>query len=136
MAEKRKKTSGLGTPVNVLWENVLMIPLFGTVDSSRAQEILETVLTKVIETGSKTIILDILGVVTMDSGVANHLIKIVKGCKLLGCQAVISGISVEIAQTLINLGVDLGEIDTTSTLKDAIELTFDKIGLEVVEVKD
>ena len=96
----------LSTPVNILWENVLMVPIFGVLDSKRSQDLMETVLTKIVETGFKTIILDILGVVTVDSAVANHLIKITKATKLMGCGCIISGISPAIAQTLVHLGIE------------------------------
>ena len=135
MTEKQKRSNGIATPVNILWENVLMIPLFGTIDSVRAQEIMETMLSKIIDTGAKTIILDILGVATVDTGVANHLMKISKGCRLLGSEMIISGISAEIAQTLIGLGTDLGEIKTTATLKDALEFALERAGLEITERK-
>ena len=75
MAEEQKITNGFETPVNILWDNVLLIPVFGTMDSTRAQAIMETILQKIVETGSKAIILDILGVDTVDSGVANHMIS-------------------------------------------------------------
>ena len=125
----------LPTPVNILWENILMVPIFGILESKRAQEIMETILTKIIETGYKTIILDILGVVAVDSAVANHLIKITKATQLMGCSCIISGISPAVAQTLVNLGIELGEVDTTSTLRDALEIALDNAGLEVVKLK-
>jgi len=124
------------TPVNILWENILMVPIFGIVDSKRAQEILETMLNKIVETGSKVIILDILGVATVDSAVANHLIKITKATTLMGCDCIISGISAAIAQSLVNLGVELGGVNTTSTLRNAIELAFNKLGIEVKKIKN
>ena len=122
-SEKRK-----GTPVNILWEKILMLPIFGTIDSARAQEIMESMLDKIITTGSKVIILDILGVAIVDSAVANHLVKITKATKLVGAEAIISGISSEIAQTLVSLGIELGNVTTTATLADAVELAFDKAG--------
>jgi len=132
--DKAKKIE-IPTPVNILWENVLMIPLFGTIDSKRAQEIMETMLTKVIDTGCKTIILDILGIVTVDSAVANHIIKMTKATKLMGCRCIISGISPEVAQALVDLGIELGDVNTTSTMRDALERAFDISGLEVRKIK-
>jgi len=131
--EKAKKIE-IPTPVNILWDNVLMIPLFGTIDSKRGQEIMETMLTKVIDTGYKTVILDILGIVTVDSAVANHLIKITKATKLMGCTSIISGISSEVAQAMVNLGIELGDVNTTSTLRDALEKAFEISGLEVRKI--
>ena len=116
------------TPVNMLWDKILMLPIFGTIDSARSQEIMETMLKKIVDTKSKIIILDILGVSTVDSAVASHLIKITKATQLLGAEAIISGISAEIAQTLVHLGIELGNVSTTTDLADALQLAFDKTG--------
>jgi len=124
-----------GTPVNVLWDKILMLPIFGMIDSARSQEIMETMLNKIIETNSKVIILDILGVAVVDSAVANHLIKITKATQLVGAEAIISGISSEVAQTLVNLGIELGGVTTTATLSDAVQLAFDKTGYIVKQTK-
>ncbi len=123
------------TPVAVLWENILLLPIIGTIDSKRAQEVMETVLAKVLESGSKTVILDILGIATVDSKVAAHLVKITQACKLMGANCIISSISPAIAQTLVQLGVELGDIYTTATLKDAVMLAFDMLGFEIVKRK-
>ena len=123
------------TPVTILWDRILMLPIFGMIDSARAQDIMRTMLEKILDENAKVIILDILGVATVDSAVANHLIKITKACKLMGCQAIITGISSEIAQSLVALGVELGEVLTTGTLKDGLEGAFEKVGLEVVKAK-
>ena len=128
------KSNAVSTPVNILWENMLMVPIFGVVDSKRVQDIMETMLNKITETGYKTVILDILGVAMVDSAVANHLIKISKATKLMGCKCIISGISPEVAQALVNLGIEMGEVITTSTLRDALELAFEISGLEVRKV--
>ena len=132
---KENKEIQIPTPVTILWENILLIPIVGTIDSKRAQEIMNTMLAKVLETESKVIILDILGVTTVDSAVANHIVKITKATKLMGSDTIISGISPAIAQTLVQLGVELGEVVTTATLKDAVESAFKTLGLEVVERK-
>lgn len=124
------------TPVNILWENILLITIFGVVDSKRAQQIMEGMLTKILDTEAKTIILDILGVATVDTAVANHFIKIVKATKLMGSDCIISGISPAIAQTLVSLGIDLGEVATTATLKDAVEIAFKMTGREVRDIKE
>ncbi len=124
-----------GTPVNILWDKILMLPIFGMIDSARSQEIMETMLNKIIDTKSKVIILDILGVAVVDSAVANHLIKITKATQLVGAEAIISGISSEVAQTLVNLGIELGGVTTTATLADAVQLAFDKTGYIVEQTK-
>lgn len=135
MAKEKKKVE-LPTPVNILWKDILMISIFGVVDSKRAQEIMDTMLTKILETEAKTIILDILGVAIVDTAVANHLLKITKATKLMGSGCIISGISPAIAQTLVHLGIELGDVATTATLKNALELAFKMIGIEVKLIKE
>ena len=132
---KKKENNPIPTPVNVLWEGILLIPISGTIDSKRAQEIMETILKKIIETKSKSVIMDVLGVVTVDSAVANHLIKITKATKLLGARCIVSGIVPEIAQTMVALGIDLGEVETRADIADALDLAFEVAGLEVVKRK-
>lgn len=134
MANKKENNPVLA-PVNVIWKGILLIPISGTIDSKRAQGIMETILNKIIETKSKSIIMDVLGVVTVDSAVANHLIKITKATKLLGARCIVSGIVPEIAQIIVALGVDLGEVDTRADIADALELAFEVAGLEVVKRK-
>jgi len=104
--ENRKKTkeqliSEIATPVIILWQDILAIPIVGTVDSKRAQQIMEIILNKISTTESKVIILDILGVPFVDTAVADHLLKISRAAKLMGCDCVISGMSPAIAQTLV-----------------------------------
>lgn len=118
-------------PVNILWDGILMLPVFGTIDSNRVQEIMEVMLEKVIDTNSKVIILDILGVPVVDSAVANHLIKICKATRLVGADTIISGMSAEIAMTLVSLGIELENTITTAKLSDALALAFDKTGYTV-----
>jgi len=138
--ENRNKTkeqliNEISTPVIVLWQDILAVPLIGTVDSKRAQLIMEVMLSKILETESKMIIFDISGVQTVDSAVANHFIKISRATNLMGCDCIISGISPAVAQTLVHLGIDLGNIITTTSLKDALDLSFNKLGYEVKMVK-
>ena len=130
MATNERLTE-IPTPVNILWKNILMVPIFGVLDSNRAQTLLETMLDRVLETESKVIILDILGVATVDTAVANHLVHITKATRLMGCQVIITGISPSIAQTIVHLGVELGDVVTTATLANGLELAFDNLGLEV-----
>ena len=126
----------VATPVNIVWEGILLVPIFGRVDSKKAQDVMEAMLTKIMDTESKTIILDILGVAAMDSAVANHIIKITKATKLMGCECIVSGISPAIAQTLVHLGVDLGQIITRATLKDALSYAFKSAGIELREIRE
>ena len=122
------------TPVNILWDRILMLAIFGVLDSARSQDVMEAVLNKIIATKSKVIIIDIVGVATVDSAVANHLIKITKATRLVGAESIISGLSAEIAQTLVNLGIDLGQIVTTGTLADALALAYKKTGYIVKKI--
>ena len=124
------------TPVTILWEKILMLPITGVIDSKRAQEMMEVVLAKISQTESKILILDILGVATVDSAVANHLLKITKATQLMGCTCIITGISPTISQILVHLGVELRDIVTRSTLKDGLEVAFEVLGLEVREIKE
>ncbi|WP_036228463.1 STAS domain-containing protein [Marinobacterium jannaschii] len=117
--------------VNILWDNILFVALQGTLDSRRTQVMLERVLNKIHETGASVIILDILGVSVVDSAVANHLIKLGQATKLMGCETVISGISPEIAQTIVQLGVHLGDTTTTSTIRDALRVALKSTGQEI-----
>ncbi len=134
----RNKSGGFieATPVNIVWEGILLVPIFGIIDSRKAQSIMETMLTKILDTESKTIILDILGVAAMDSAIANHILKISKATKLMGCECIVSGISPSIAQTLVHLGVELGQVVTRATLKDALQFAFKSAGLELKEIRD
>jgi rsbT co-antagonist protein RsbR len=132
----RAKKAEIDTPVPViiLWKGILLLPVFGIVDSKRAQDIMETGLENIRAHDSKIMILDIRSVPTVDTAVANHLIKIAKATKLMGCECIISGISSGIAQTLVQLGIDIGDIITEATLRDALELAFVRLGLEVREI--
>jgi len=114
----------MSTPVAALWDGILMLPIVGIVDSKRAQDIMNRMLERVAETQSRAFILDISGVAVVDTAVANHLIKMTKATRLMGCDCVISGISPSVAQTMVELGIEVGEIRTTSTLKDALKAAF------------
>ena len=125
----------MSTPVAEIWQDILMLPIVGIIDSQRSQDVMNAMLTKISETQSKIIILDISGVAVVDTAVANHLIKITKATKLMGCECVISGISPAIAQTIVELGIDVGDIRTTATLRDALEIGFDTTGVELKEIR-
>ncbi len=125
----------MSTPVTEIWEGVLLLPIVGVVDSQRAQDIMDAILTKVAETSSKVAIMDIAGVAVVDTAVANHLIKITKATKLMGCNCTISGVSPAIAQTIVELGIDVGEVQTTATLRDALGSAFNVIGVSLLAKK-
>jgi len=122
----------MSTPVTSVWDGVLMLPIVGILDSKRAQDLMDTVLVKINETRSKVIILDISGVAVVDTAVANHIIKITKASKLMGCGCIVSGLSPAIAQTIVELGIEVGSLTTTSTLSDALASALTTVGLKIV----
>ncbi len=133
---EKKDTADLENriPIHEVWDKVLMLPIYGIVDSKKGQDIMEAILQKVVATKSSVIILDILGVATVDSAVANHLIKITKATRLMGADCIISGISPAIAQTIVSLGIELGEVKTNATLKDALAAAFQLANLKIVAI--
>ncbi len=110
----------LSSPVSKVWDNILILPVIGTLDSQRTQVMMENLLQKIVDTGCTISILDITGVPTVDTQVANHLLKTVTSARLLGAECIISGISPAIAQTIVHLGIDLSSIKTKATLQDAM----------------
>jgi rsbT co-antagonist protein RsbR len=124
----------LSTPVVALWENVLALPLIGTLDSNRTQVVMESLLEKIVETGASTAIIDITGVPTVDTLVAQHLMKTVAAARLMGADCIISGIRPQIAQTIVHLGVDLSAVTTKASLADALTLAMRRSGVHVVKV--
>jgi rsbT co-antagonist protein RsbR len=121
----------MSTPVTSIWQHILMLPIVGIIDSGRAMAIMNAMLAKISEMRSKVIILDISGVAIVDTAVANHIINITKATKLMGCECTISGISPAIAQTVVELGIDVGRTKTTATLRDALEDAFRVTGVTV-----
>ncbi len=110
----------MSTPVTKIWDGVLFAPIVGIVDSTRSVDIMNKALSSIADTRASTLLLDIGGVAVVDTAVANHLIKIAKAAVLMGCKTIISGISPAIAQTIVELGIDLGSIQTTSTIESAL----------------
>jgi rsbT co-antagonist protein RsbR len=121
----------LSTPVVKLWEGILALPVIGTLDSARTQIIMESLLQRIVDTGAEIAILDITGVPTVDTLVAQHLIKTVTAARLMGAECIISGIRPQIAQTIVHLGVDLGGITTKASLADAFAVALSRTGLAV-----
>lgn len=121
----------LSTPVIKLWEGVLAVPMIGTLDSNRTQIVMETLLQKIAETESGLAIIDITGVPTVDTLVAQHLLKTVSAIRLMGADCIISGIRPQIAQTIVHLGIDLQGITTKATLADALSIALQKTGWRV-----
>ncbi len=133
ISRQSRSLISMSTPVTEIWKDVLLLPIVGVVDSQRAQDIMHTLLTKVAETSSKVAIIDIGGVAVVDTAVANHLIKITKATKLMGCICTISGLSPAIAQSIVELGINVGEVETTATLRDALANAFRVIGVSLVD---
>jgi rsbT co-antagonist protein RsbR len=121
----------LSTPVVVLWEGVLALPLIGTLDSARTQVVMESLLQKIVETGAGIAIIDITGVPTVDTLVAQHLLKTVAAARLMGADCIISGIRPQIAQTIVHLGVNLADVITKSTLADAFAVALRRAKLVI-----
>ena len=126
----------MSTPVTQIWEGILMLPVVGIIDSKRAQEIMATTLSKISETQAQVFIMDISGVAVVDTQVANHMIQITKATRLMGCESTISGLSPSIAETIVQLGIDVGKVKTTATLKDALSSAFRRIGMTIAEASD
>jgi rsbT co-antagonist protein RsbR len=125
----------LSTPVVKLWDGILALPMIGTLDSARTQVVMESLLMKIVETGSSIAIIDITGVPTVDTLTAQHLLKTVTAARLMGAECIISGIRPQIAQTIVHLGVDLGDITTKASLADALAVALDRSGRVVRRVK-
>ena len=121
----------LSTPVVVLWEGVLALPLIGTLDSARTQVVMESLLEKIVETGAGIAIIDITGVPTVDTLVAQHLLKTVSAARLMGADCIISGIRPQIAQTIVHLGVNLTDVITKSSLADAFAVALRRAKLVI-----
>ena len=118
----------LSTPVVQLWQNVLALPLIGTLDSARTQVVMESLLQKIVDTGALIAIIDITGVPTVDTLVAQHLLKTIAAARLMGADCIISGIRPQIAQTIVHLGVNLEDVITKATLADAFVVALKRTG--------
>lgn len=125
----------LSTPVIMLWEGILALPLIGILDSRRTELVMQSLLQKIVETGASVAIIDITGVPTVDTLVAQNLLKTVTAARLMGADCYISGIRPQIAQTIVHLGVNLGDITTKANLKDALALALKQSGLTVGNTK-
>ena len=124
----------LSTPVIKVWDGLLVLPIIGTLDSQRTQRMMESLLQQIVVTGSKMAILDITGVPVVDTMVANHLIKTITAAGLMGAECILSGISPNIAQTIVHLGIDLTGIKTKSTMMEAMRYAIRANGQKIVTV--
>jgi rsbT co-antagonist protein RsbR len=131
ISRQQQEMLELSTPVVQLWRGILALPMIGTLDSGRTQVVMESLLQRIIETGSEVAIIDITGVPTVDTLVAQHLLKTVTAARLMGAECIISGIRPQIAATIVHLGVDLGNIATKASLADAFRLALVKTGQSI-----
>jgi len=132
IGEQSEQLLELSTPVVKLWDGVVAVPLVGTLDSARTQVVMEKLLQSLVDTGSEHAIIDITGVPAVDTQVAQHLLKTILAARLMGAECQISGISPQIAQTIVALGIDFGEIRTRATLADALVHALRSTGADVV----
>lgn len=125
----------LSTPVIRIHDRILLLPLVGTVDTHRAHQVMETILTRVVEEQAKVVIVDIAGVPMVDTKVADHLLKTTEAVRLLGAATIVSGISAQVARTIVQLGVDISSIQTRARLEDALELGLGLVGKAITGTK-
>lgn len=135
IAEQQKSVLELSTPVIQVWQEVLILPLIGTIDSARALQIMESLLESIVATQSSIVIVDITGVPAVDTEVANRLLKTIQAAKLMGAECILTGISPRISQTIVNLGIDLSRAITRTSLRDGLELAFRKLKLKVTRTE-
>jgi rsbT co-antagonist protein RsbR len=136
IARQQAEMLELSTPVVKLWDGVLALPLIGTLDSARTQVVMESLLSAIVESNSQIAIIDITGVPTVDTLVAQHLIKTITAARLMGADCFLSGIRPAIAQTIVHLGIDLTDVQTKASLADAFSMALARIGKTVVSVKN
>ena len=131
IARQQTEMLELSTPVVKLWDGILALPLIGTLDSERTQVVMENLLQEIVRTGAGLAIIDITGVPTVDTLVAQHLLKTVAASRLMGAECIISGIRPQIAATIVHLGVDLGDVSTKASLADAFAVALRRLNLRV-----
>ncbi len=135
IARQQQELLELSTPVVKLWEGILALPIIGTLDSSRTQVVMENLLQTIVATNSRYAIIDITGVPTVDTLVAQHLLKTITAARLMGAECIISGVRPQIAQTIVHLGINLEDVITKAKLSDALALALQKSGRSVVRNK-
>ena len=132
IARQQMEMLELSTPVVKVWDGVVALPLIGTLDSARTNVVMESLLQRIVQTGSEIAIIDITGVPTVDTLVAQHLLKTVAAARLMGADCIISGIRAQIAQTMVHLGIDLTAVTTKATLAEALKLALARSGFRIV----
>ena len=136
IARQQQDMLELSTPVVQLWQGIVALPLIGTLDSARTQVVMENLLQTIVDTGAGIAIIDITGVPTVDTLVAQHLLKTVAAARLMGAECIISGIRPQIAQTIVHLGVELNDVITKATLADAFAIALGRTGRRIVDAHD
>ncbi|MBD3285898.1 STAS domain-containing protein, partial [candidate division WOR-3 bacterium] len=134
--QQKQAIQELSNPIIKIWDQVLVLPLIGSLDTRRSQNLTENLLQDIATTQSKIAIMDITGVPAVDSAVANHLLKTISSVKLLGAECVVTGIRPEVAQTIVHLGVDLSEIETLANLAEGLKWAFDKLRINMTLNKE
>ena len=133
LTSQAKSLMEMSTPVTEIWEGILLLPIVGLIDSKRAADVMHTILAKISQTQARMFILDISGVGVIDTAVANHLFKITRATRLMGCECTISGVSPTIAQTIVDLGIDVSQVNTTATMRDALADAFKRVGSQITQ---
>jgi rsbT co-antagonist protein RsbR len=128
LQRQRDEIIELSTPVLQIWDRVLVLPIIGTLSSGRATRLTEAVLTKLAETRNDVLILDVSGVPIIDTNVSQHLLQTVQAAALMGTVSILSGVRAEVAQAMVRLGVDLGQLRSSSSLRDALLLALRQLG--------
>jgi rsbT co-antagonist protein RsbR len=128
IAQQSRAMIDMSTPIAAIWDGVLMLPLVGILDSQRAEDIMQRMLEKIAEKQAVMFILDISGVAVVDTAVANHLIRMTKAARLMGCETIVSGLSPSVARTIVELGIEVGDMRTTGTLQHALSIAFKRAG--------
>lgn len=135
IARQQEEMLELSTPVVTLWDGIVALPLIGTLDSARTQVVMESLLQAIVQTNSRFAIIDITGVPTVDTLVAQHLLKTITAARLMGAECILSGIRPQIAQTIVHLGINLQDVITKSKLADAFRLALERSGRKVVRME-
>jgi rsbT co-antagonist protein RsbR len=135
IARQQEDMLELSTPVVMLWDGIVALPLIGTLDSARTQVVMESLLHAIVQTNSRYAIIDITGVATVDTLVAQHLLKTITAARLMGAECILSGIRPQIAQTIVHLGINLEDIVTKAKLADAFRMALEQSGRKVVRVE-
>ena len=135
IARQQEEMLELSTPVVTLWDGIVALPLIGTLDSARTHVVMESLLQAIVQTNSRFAIIDITGVPTVDTLVAQHLLKTITAARLMGAECILSGIRPQIAQTIVHLGINLQDVITKSKMADAFRLALERSGRKVVRIE-